>query len=113
MLLIAKMLKDTSEVNEDSFSEGNITLEEAASCYVVIVTFIERQPCYTAQEIMHLYILHSAFMSNKCQDLLKKKRKTSRLCHRVSTENPISSVYIWLSKIVLRSLLDFSFLRVL
>lgn len=67
------MLKDISEVSEDSLSEENkITLEEAASITIVIITFTERQPHCAAQEVMHLYILHSAFMSNKCQDLLRK-----------------------------------------
>ena len=82
---MAKMVKDISEVSEDNFSEGDkITSEEAASITIVIITHTGRQPHCTAQEVMHLYILHSAFMSNKCQDLLKKK--ISRLCHRVSTE---------------------------
>lgn len=99
---IAKKLQDISEVNEDNFSEGNKrTLEEAASTSIVIITFTERQPHVAAREVMSLYILHSAFMSNKCQDLLKKN---SRLCHRVSPENPISSVvYTWLSKCVVKA----------
>lgn len=40
---IAKTLKDASIVNEHNFSEGHkITLEEAASVCMVIITFTER-----------------------------------------------------------------------
>lgn len=66
------MVKDASEVNEDNLSEGKkITLKEAASVSIVIITFTEKQPRYAAQEVMLLDIVHSAFMSNKCQELLK------------------------------------------
>lgn len=74
--MIAKTVKDISEVSEDNFSEGiKITLEEAASITIVIIAYTERQPHCTAQEVMHLYILHSAFMSSECQDLLTHTKK--------------------------------------
>lgn len=63
-----------------------ITLKEAASVSIVIITFTEKQPRYAAQEVMLLDIVHSAFMSNKCQELLRNP-------HRVSTESPFSSIF--------------------
>uniref|UniRef100_A0A8C0JEN1 Uncharacterized protein n=1 Tax=Chelonoidis abingdonii TaxID=106734 RepID=A0A8C0JEN1_CHEAB len=50
--------------------EDKITWGKAASAFDTIITFAERQPCYTAQEVMQLHILHSTFM--------QKRQKTSK-----------------------------------
>lgn len=99
---IAEKLKDTSEVTEDNFSEGNSSFRGGCFSFLVIITFTERQP-HAAQEVMLLYIVHSAFKTYS-----NKKETTSRLCHRFSTETPISIIlYIWLSKMIFKALSRF------
>ncbi|CAM5080957.1 unnamed protein product [Natator depressus] len=83
--------KDSEE--EDFSEEDKITWGKAASAFDTIIKFAERQPCYTAQEVMQLHILHSTFMQKRqktCKqaDIRELGKKTaSRVCHRVSTDS--------------------------
>ncbi|XP_005302607.2 jerky protein homolog [Chrysemys picta bellii] len=87
--------KDTDkDSEEDDFSEEDkITWGEAASAFDTIIKFAERQPCYTAQEVMQLHMLHSTFMQKRqktskqadIRDLVKKA--ASRVCHGASADS--------------------------
>uniref|UniRef100_A0A8C0IT06 HTH CENPB-type domain-containing protein n=1 Tax=Chelonoidis abingdonii TaxID=106734 RepID=A0A8C0IT06_CHEAB len=71
---------DRDSEEEDFSEEDKITLRKASSVFDTIIKFAERQPCYTAQEVMQLHVLRSTFMQKRqktinqadIRDLFKK-----------------------------------------
>nr|XP_014431724.1 jerky protein homolog [Pelodiscus sinensis] len=84
---------DKGSEEEDFSEEDKITWEKAASAFDTIIKFAERQPCYTAQDVMQLHILHSTFMQKR-QKISKQvgnrnsfRRAASGVCLRVSADS--------------------------
>ncbi|XP_038601920.1 jerky protein homolog [Tachyglossus aculeatus] len=74
-----------SEIREwvEADGEDEVTRSEAASAFGTLVKFAERQPCYSAQEVLQLHVLHSAFMqkrqkTRKQADIRKPFTRASR-----------------------------------
>uniref|UniRef100_A0A452ICH1 Uncharacterized protein n=1 Tax=Gopherus agassizii TaxID=38772 RepID=A0A452ICH1_9SAUR len=80
---------DRDSEEEDFSEEDKITLGKASSVFDTIIKFAERQPCYTAQEVMQLHVLCSTFMQKRqktinqadIRDLFKKAASRYILDH--------------------------------
>ncbi|XP_036598039.1 jerky protein homolog [Trichosurus vulpecula] len=68
----------------EDFREGEKTSwEKAASSFDSIISFAEKQPCFTNQEIMQLHMLHAIFMRQR-----QMANKQTEIRDIVKIENP-------------------------
>jgi hypothetical protein len=81
----SKILDNESSIEE--IAKAKISWAKAANAYSTLLKFAKSRPCYSAQEVMQVHILHSTFLPNR-------KKAPSNQTFAICSRQPVTPARI-------------------